>query len=190
MKPIRLATAQDAEICQIYQIVKWAYRGGKDKKSVFQEEHLITGDRIDVASIQEIISHPLHGTDGGSSLLVLEDETRVIGCIKVDTKADSNEAELGLFAVDPDLAGQGHGRTLLNFALNYAGSLKKTTAVIWVLDCRADILGWYTRQGFVLTGETADFPDLKAKVGVPNPGLVLKFLCLKKPLIHVQSTVS
>lgn len=181
---IRLAQPSDSD--GIVQVTNWAYRGGKEKKSLFQEEHLIEGSRLDHHSLQKIFSAPHYSTSQGPSIFVMLDSKQtLVGCIKIDCSENPTEAELGLFAVDPDLGGQGLGTRLFKHALNIATSdFKKQTAVLWVLTCRKDILDWYGRLGFVQTSKRTAFPPPEAMCGVPKPGETLEFVCLNKNLIE------
>ncbi len=56
---------------------------------------------------------------GGAAVLVAKHGDRLAGCIKIE-QLDSGDAEVGMFAVDPDFQSGGVGRALLDAAHNFA----------------------------------------------------------------------
>ena len=80
------------------------------------------------------------------------------------------------------MQGQGIGKRLILQAENHAATtMGAKMAVLWVIDSRADLLGWYKRMGYVQTGQTAPFP-IEANVGTPMAGATLEFVRLEKTL--------
>ena len=78
--------------------------------------------------------------------------------------------------------GAGIGSLLLGMAERHASQrMGVSTAVMWVINTRADLLAYYARRGYVLTEQTAPFPPAEANVGTPrNEGIT--FVSLRKPL--------
>jgi ribosomal protein S18 acetylase RimI-like enzyme len=163
---IRLAERQDA--AALARIINLAYR---TTRSWTHEVHLVKGDRLSEAGVEAII---LAGED---QLFVCQDEDReagrIVGCICAewglnhrDTGLGQDAVMLGLFAVDPDVQSQGIGTKLMRHAMAHAHERWHcTTAVMWVIRQREDILKWYRRLGFQETGETKDFvfPELQLR---------------------------
>ena len=102
--------------------------------------------------------------------------------LQVERSEDGAEAEIGFFAVDPDLQGSGIGKRLLLRAERHAAAtMGSRVAVLWVISSRADLLGWYARMGYATTDRTAPFP-VEANVGVPRPGTAIAFVRLEKAI--------
>ena len=60
---------------------------------------------------------------------------------------------LGMLAVDARFGSRGIGRVLMAAGEEAARHTFGAVAVVlWVLSCRDDILAWYTRRGYALTG--------------------------------------
>ena len=78
--------------------------------------------------------------------------------------------------------GAGIGSLLLGMAERHASqTMGVSTAVMWVIDTRADLLAYYGRRGYVLTDQTAPFPPAEANVGTPKSDGIT-FVSLRKPL--------
>jgi ribosomal protein S18 acetylase RimI-like enzyme len=56
---------------------------------------------------------------GEAAVLVAKHGDRLAGCIKIE-QLDSGDAEVGMFAVDPDFQSSGVGRALLDAAHSFA----------------------------------------------------------------------
>lgn len=122
-------------------------------------------------------------TSGGSTTLLYAfdrsgDVDIVVGTLQIQAdEHNSEEAELGLFSVNPAYQSQGIGGKLIRAAFDKMKELGYSKAVIHVLENRPEILGWYRKIGFVDTGEKVPFiwpEQLKIKD--------LHFLVLKKDL--------
>jgi ribosomal protein S18 acetylase RimI-like enzyme len=88
-----------------------------------------------------------------------------------------------MFAVNPVLQAGGIGRGLLAEAERIgrdewgARSMKMT-----VITQRQDLIAWYERRGYTVTGETEPFPHGNDRFGLPRR-IDLSFDVLVKPLI-------
>ncbi len=91
-----------------------------------------------------------------------------------------NEAEIGMFSVDPDQQSQGIGRKLLDQAESFAREkLGAKTTVMHVIDIREDLLTWYARMGYEKTGVKVPFP-VGANCGEPK--MELQFERIEKKI--------
>jgi ribosomal protein S18 acetylase RimI-like enzyme len=79
----------------------------------------------------------------------------------------------GMFAVRPDQQGAGIGRAVLAEAQRrVAAEWQCRLLRMTVIRQRADLIAWYERLGFALTGKTAPFPYGEERFGRPKrPGL-------------------
>ena len=99
-----LREAGPADLGILLDIVHRAYRA---EGGWTTEAHLVAGARADADEIREAITDQVH------LLLVAERDGAVVGCCYTALHEDGRGAELGLFAVDPDVQGGGIGRALL-----------------------------------------------------------------------------
>jgi len=172
---VRSATHSDLK--QLEPLIRFAYRGGKETVSWTNEHKLVAGPRISEPELRETISC------SDKAILVCEesvDRSRtLLGCVLVERNDD--EAYIGMLAVDPDRQSAGIGKLLLQSAEMHAtGVFGCSTAKMWILSGRDELLSWYVRMGYVETGETEPFlpPESGVVALVDN----LRFLVIKKDL--------
>jgi GNAT superfamily N-acetyltransferase len=88
----------------------------------------------------------------------------------------------GLFAVRPDRQGTGIGRAVLAEAERRVVTDWQCTVLrMLVIRQRTDLIAWYARLGFALTGRTSPFPYGDERFGLPKRS-DLEFVELRKLL--------
>ena len=106
--------------------------------------------------------------DPDSTVIVFEDDDRLVGCCEVRRGSDGS-ASFGMFAVEPLRQAAGLGRELLACAERVAseelGARRMTMSVI---EQRVELIDWYRRRGFELTGERREFPYGDERFGEPR----------------------
>ncbi len=157
----RVATADDVAL--IHPLVESAYRGEESKLGWTTEAHLISGVRIDTAGLLAKVTDP----DGAVLIATCPDdstsqnipETRpVIACCEV-VRRTPQVAYFGMFAVSPRRQGSGIGRQVLASAEDYCLQTWGTEKLeMTVISSRQELIGWYQRRGYEVTGETRPFP--------------------------------
>ena len=159
LEPLRLASAADAPA--ISQLVNAAYRPTAGSGGWTSEAGLIAGERISPQQVRELFADD-------STILLLERDSSVIGCVHVQRAADA--AYIGMLATSPALQAQGVGKQLLAGAERYATEVFRSTLFkMSVLSQRPELLAFYLRRGYCETGEIADFP-IELGVGQPIGG--------------------
>ncbi|HBY9387996.1 GNAT family N-acetyltransferase [Klebsiella quasipneumoniae] len=152
----RIASADDAG--DIARLVNSAYRPSK-KFGWTHESDLISGDRISVEQVRSLFHE-------NSVVLLLCDEVCIVSCVHI--KMDHSSAYIGMLATNPELQSQGLGKKILSYAEQYAIEFFKTdTFRMSVLSSRPELLAFYERRGYTLTGETNSYP-LSEGVGKPK----------------------
>ena len=87
-----------------------------------------------------------------------------------------------MFAVVPTKQGGGVGRAVLAEAERLAVERWSATAMeMTVISRRTDLIAWYERRGYRLTGETRPFPHGDERFGLPRRA-DLEFAVLTKAL--------
>lgn len=133
---------------------------------------MVKGERITIAELERLIQA------GVDPILVAESvvtnngsqSKEVVGCISAEhykahpqLSLPTGSALIGLFAVDPTMQSRGVGRRLFDSILTWVMDNWKDTnsAILWVLEGRGEIMGWYQRLGFQPTGQSKPFvmPD-------------------------------
>jgi predicted N-acetyltransferase YhbS len=163
---IRLATP--ADLAHLHPVIERAYRGDSARGGWTHEADILEGQRTNLADLAKILTRPME------RLLVAEDGGRIIGCVQITDRGDGL-AYLGLLCVEPALQAGGLGRRLIAEAEAHAARLfGAATMEMTVIDSRAELIAYYQRRGYRLTGEGRPFP-----IAATPP---LRLAVLEKPL--------
>ena len=170
---IRPATLED--VPQVNGLVARAYRGDAARAGWTHEADLLDGQRTDVAALTDIV------LDQRKVMLLAFDADTLIGCVLVEQK-DADAAYLGMLSVEPARQAGGLGRRLVAAAEAEAvARFGATRMEMTVIRQRTDLIPWYERRGYALTGETAPFPMDDERLGLPKRR-DLEFVVLAKSL--------
>jgi len=167
-----LATATPADIPRLAQLVNRAYRGDASRQGWTTEAHLLDGQRIDEAGLHEMMAVP-----DAVMLLGLGAENELLGSFYAH--AAGTKVSLSMLAVAPTGQGHGVGRFLLSAAEDYGRQHGCTISKMTVISVRAELIAYYERRGYQLTGATEPFPT-DPRYGIPRQPLTL--LMLEKAL--------
>ena len=178
-----LRQADIEDIDALEQLLNRCYR---QTEGWTNEADLVGGIRITQDELASIIANPKHYLFVYPKTIIGErdgEETgELLGCIGVDMKinAGSNQssynksAYIGMFAVHPELQGQGVGNVILQaaetFAARHLQSDKQATdsqatdkkparLTMSILSHRPELLSYYQRRGYQLNGNKMPFPN-------------------------------
>ena len=165
---IREATAGD--VPAMVGVVNRAYRG---EGGWTREAHLVGGLRIDEAEMQSLLDDPDY------LVLVAEQGGRLTGCCYTHRHDDG--AEFGLVAVDPDVQSAGVGGALLDSQVARRALEGLEAIDLRVLQSRPELAAWYSRHGFVATGEVTPFAGVPGDLKVPGLGMERMVRDLRAP---------
>lgn len=159
----------------LHGLVTRAYRGDAARLGWTHEADLLDGQRTDVEALTEIIEAP------DQVILTARHGGVLVGCVMVAGQ-DDGAAYLGMLTVEPVRQAGGLGRLLIAAAEAEAvARFGARRMEMTVIRQRAELIAWYERRGYALTGATADFPMDDARFGLPKRR-DLQFLVLSKPL--------
>jgi N-acetylglutamate synthase-like GNAT family acetyltransferase len=164
--------AQLSDLSALEQLVNSAYRGESSRKGWTTEADLLDGIRTHQQQLTEQI------TAVDSVMLVITDTNDyIIACVYLQDKKPL--LYLGMLTVQPNLQSAGTGKKLLAASEAYAQWLGRSGIQMTVISVRHELIAWYQRRGYRLTGEKMPFPDHLA-LGIPKQSL--EFLVLEKIL--------
>jgi ribosomal protein S18 acetylase RimI-like enzyme len=172
---LHLRPATPDDIPALHRLVEHAYRGEEAKKGWTHEADLLGGQRTDEAGLAEIIAGP------DRTLLLVHEGDALAGCVLVTHQADGS-AYLGMLSVDPERQAAGLGRRLMAGAEAFAvETLNASRMDMTVIRQREELIAWYERRGYALTGETRPFPLDDERFGLPKRR-DLEFVVMAKDL--------
>ena len=169
---LTLATATPADTARLTRHVNAAYRGETARQGWTTESDLLDGQRIDEAGVADMLALP-----GAVMLLAVDAGGELLGSFHAQVKGPV--VYLSMLAVAPTLQTRGVGRFLLEAAEDYGRQHGCTLSKMTVISVRAELIAYYERRGYHLTGATEAFPT-DPRYGIPKQPLVL--LVLEKAL--------
>ena len=163
------------DVPALHRLIESAYRGDSAKAGWTHEADLLGGQRTDETELRDILA------DASRVLLLAEIDGVLTGCVQV-AKQGEGLAYLGLLTVDPRRQAGGLGRWLIAAAEAEAiDRFGATRMEMTVIRQRAELIAWYERRGYRLTGETRPFPLDDERFGLPQTR-ELEFVVLEKTL--------
>lgn len=168
-----ISRATTADVAALVTLVNSAYRGEGSKQGWTTEADLLGGIRTDEDAITSSITNT-----NGAVLKYEDDQGAVIGCVYLEKQ--KAQLYLGMLTVAPHLQGGGIGKQLLHASEVYARAQQCTEIVMSVISIRQELIRWYERHGYRLTGATKPFPMQDPRFGIPKQHL--EFLILEKRL--------
>jgi ribosomal protein S18 acetylase RimI-like enzyme len=154
--PVTIASIED--IPQLVSLLNSAYRGDASKKGWTTEADMVDGElRTDEKDI-----HRLMQLDGTVFLKYTNEENRsdsyrIEACVFLQ-KRDS-KIYLGMLSVDPSLQANGIGKLIMQAAEEYALQQGCPAIFMRVISIRHELIAWYQRKGYHLTGEHQPFEN-------------------------------
>lgn len=153
---IRIAAASDAQ--DIANLVNRAYRPAPHQQGWTHEIGLVTGERTNADQVRSLLGDK-------SAILLLLNGQQLLACVHIE--GSDAGATIGMLATDPQAQGQGLGKRMLGAAEHHAATqLQAQVFRLTVLTSRPELLAFYQRRGYVLTGTSEPYP-VAAGVGQP-----------------------
>ena len=159
--------ADNKDIDAIVTLVDSAYRGESSRQGWTTEADLLDGRRTFSEEVARIIAAEQN------AIVLLEDDEKLLASVHVkklsSVNAISCRAYLGMFAVEPASQNLGIGKALLSY-------VEKLVVEEWlcsememtVIRQRVELIAWYKKLGYQLTGEVRDFPYGDERYGIPK----------------------
>ena len=173
---VRLATLDDTDA--LVALVNSAYRGDSSRAGWTTEAHLLDGLRVDASRVAAAIA-----TSADEAVLVREDAKELVACVHLQ-RTDTT-CYLGMLTTKPTRQASGIGRSMIEYAERFARVEWQSTEMhMTVLALRTELIAWYERRGYALTGERKPFPYGDEKWGLPKRA-DLEFYVLRKSLTSI-----
>lgn len=168
-----ISIAQTADAPLLNKLVNAAYRGDTSRKGWTTEADLLDGTRIDEEALRELLQQP------NTTVLKYEEGNDVMGCVEL--RREKDKLYLGMLSVQPNTQGKGIGKKLLLAAEEFAQEKKCPKIFMTVISVRKELIDWYIRHGYRLTGERKPFIVPDTRWGIPKQNL--EFVVLEKSIL-------
>jgi predicted N-acetyltransferase YhbS len=150
--PLTLRGAEAADIPAVTALINSAYRGESSAVGWTTEAKILKGQRIDESGLARAMAEP------ETLFLLCFQGDDLIGSVQLQKRAEGL-GYLGMFVVRPGLQGRGLGRRFMREAEATARRLWAVTRMTMTVIClRGELIAYYERCGYVLTGERLPFP--------------------------------
>lgn len=169
---IAISIVNPSDLTELVSLVNSAYRGDSSRKGWTTEAELLEGVRTDYNSLLVQINEP-----GQTILKAIDHSGKIIACVSLQEK--SEKMYLGMLTVEPTIQAKGIGKILLNAAEAFAIERNIYCIEMTVISVRAELIAYYQRRGYQLTGEKRAFPT-DTKFGIRKQAL--EFIVLEKQL--------
>jgi ribosomal protein S18 acetylase RimI-like enzyme len=155
---LELRVACEADAKEIAALVNKAYRPSPQDEGWTHEANLVAGERTTTEQVLSLFHEQ-------SAILLLCLGSNIVACVHI--QQSQSGAYIGMLATNPKMQAQGLGKQILLHAEAYATEYFEATVLkMSVLSSRPELLAFYERRGYVLTGEVEEYP-LSAGVGQP-----------------------
>lgn len=157
---LNIRKVKNDDLDQLVALINIAYRS-ESSRSWTTEKYFIAGHRITKQQLNYELEQSLF------ELFVAENELgEIIACIGLTF--DKTSVEIGTFAIDTTVQNLGYGREMLHFVegcvVRYYPVI--TRLIMYVLDVRSELIAYYQRRGYQVTGRKKSYP-IEAGVGQP-----------------------
>jgi ribosomal protein S18 acetylase RimI-like enzyme len=171
--PPTIRPAARPDLPALHALIESAYRGDTARKGWTHEADLLDGQRTDIEMLGAVIDDP------DQRILLAVDGATIIGCVEIARK-EHGKAYLGLLSVDPLRQASGLGKHLIAAAEHAAAtSFGAQLIEMTVIRQRSELIEYYERRGYSLTGEERPFPIGDERFGLPKTS-DLAFVVLAK----------
>lgn len=173
MENIELTTAVPGNEEKITQLVNSVYRGENSKKGWTTEADFLDGIRITKEKIEEIIQRE------NDIILLAKINNEIIACVNLQNAG--SYSYLGMLSVDVNYQAKGIGKILITECERYTKEEWRLNEIrMKVIGRRKELIDYYLRRGYQLTGEREEFGSTAETFGDPKEKL--HFETLVKPL--------
>jgi GNAT superfamily N-acetyltransferase len=144
--------AEAGDIPAVTALINSAYRGESSAVGWTTEANILQGQRIDEAGLARVMAEP------ETTILLCFQGESLTGSVQLQKYAEG-VGYLGMFVIRPGLQGRGLGRRFMQEAESAARRLWGVTRMtMTVINLRSELIAYYERCGYVLTGERLPFP--------------------------------
>ena len=163
MTTLSIRPVTTVDLPMLHALIERGYRGDAARAGWTHEAELLDGQRTDLSVLADSLADPAHRI-----LVAVDSGGALAGCVEVTDKG-AGLCYLGLLTVDPAGQAQGLGKQLIAAAEAEAAQCFAATAMeMTVIRQRPELVAYYERRGYALTGEERPFPYGDERFGRPR----------------------
>ena len=171
---MKISLAIPNDIDELVSLINSAYRGDASRVGWTTEADLLDGDlRTDEENLRNTLAQ-----EGAMMLKHVSDDNNITGCVFL--KVQERGLYLGMLSVSPVLQDAGIGKKLMIAAELMAREKGCASIFMNVISLRKELISWYERRGYTLTGETKPLP---ADQRFGKPTQPLEFAIMEKMIL-------
>ena len=167
--PLNIRKVENDDLEQLVKLINVAYRT-QSERSWTTEQAFVAGDRINKTQLIDQLNQ------SNFELLIGEKKTKqLVACIGLSYQQDCAEI----------IQNSGIGKEILAYAEQYVvqNHPSVTYFLMYVLDVRTELMAYYQRRGYQLTGKTEFYP-IEANVG--QPLVPIQLVEMRKDILRQQ----
>ncbi|MBN2972001.1 GNAT family N-acetyltransferase [Roseomonas aeriglobus] len=150
--PLKIRRTDAGDLARLHLVIERAYRGETARRGWTHEADLLSGPRTTEHVLTEIVGDPRQ------RLLSAWLGPEPVGCVAIADRG-GGLAYLGQLCVEPELQAGGIGRQLIGAAEATAATVFRADRIeMTVIESRIELIAYYQRRGYAVTGERRDFP--------------------------------
>lgn len=158
---LKFTFAEEKQSQEITSLVNSVYRGENSKKGWTTEADILGGIRISAEKVRDIISSK------NNVILLASLDDKIIGSVHLEKKG--NICWLGMLSVDVDFQTYGLGKMMIEKSEEFAKETFNSSEMkMKVIGVRSELIEYYKRRGYLLTGERENFLTAEDTFGEPN----------------------
>ncbi len=158
---MKLLPATLEDIPELMSLLQCGFRGDKGWTT---DSHLLEGAFVTREMLEKDISEPTrllwkyHAEDDGTNSQGSQMDSnstsgKIIACVYTDNLVETNALYVGRLCVHPDYQGRGLGKIIMKAVEERGRELQCRAITLQTVFGRTELIEWYKRQGFRLTGE-------------------------------------
>lgn len=164
---LQIASVNDSE--KITSLVNSVYRGENSRKGWTTEADFLDGIRITKEKITELIE----SKNGIIITGFYKDE--IIACVHLENAG--MYSYLGMLSVDVNYQDKGIGKILINECERYTKEVFGLSEIkMKVIGRRTELIDYYKRRNYIITGEREDFESTEGAFGDPKEKLYFEIM--------------
>ena len=169
-----IETAGPGDTDRLVQLINSAYRGDESRKGWTTEADFLEDRRIEGPELKSLLLNP------AAMILKMTQGPEIVACAYLEKRLPA--AYIGMLSVKPTLQSQGIAKRVLARAEDIVKNDWRLDAIeMKVISIREELIAYYARRGYAVTGEREPFPYDKLKPGQAKRN-DLEFTVLRKLL--------